>query len=130
MVLISYVFGIFFIMAFIADCLPLIKSMQKISLLGKASFKTIGSAEIADSGKQKLLLHNSAGIFKQSLKITALVVIVLVIGYLLVLAGGFLKIVSCAAFFNCLETAQGIIISIIAFLSYFLIKKIYARARL
>jgi hypothetical protein len=128
--LISSVFAIFFIMAFIADGLPLIIAMQQMSILAKASLKTIGTDKMTDSEKQKLLLINSANIFKQSLKIAALVAIVLTLGYLLIFAGGFFKLVNDKAFFSFLGSTGGIIISMLGFLFYFLIKKLYARARL
>ena len=130
MVLISYVFAVFFILAFLADRLPLIKSINKLSMLGKISLTTISSDAMEDSEKQKLLLANSAEIFKLSLKIAALVLLVLAAGYLLVWAADLLNIVKSPLLFSFLDTVTGIVISIFAFSSWFLIKKIYARARL
>ncbi|HZY38434.1 MAG TPA: hypothetical protein VFE53_17370 [Mucilaginibacter sp.] len=129
-VLISYIFVVSIILAVLADRLPLIKSIGKISALGKISLKIIHSKEIDDTEKQKLLLANSAVIFTQSLKIAALVILVLAVGYLLVLAGDFTRILKRPVLLKYMESVPGISISIIAFLAYFLIKKIYDRTRL
>jgi hypothetical protein len=130
MVLISFVFAIFFILAFAADRLPLIKLIQKISALSKMSLKTISTEAIDDTEKQKLLLANSAGIFKLSAKLAGLVILVLTVGYTLALAGDLLGIVKTPVLFAYLETVPGAVISVLAFCSYFLLKKIYVRARL
>jgi hypothetical protein len=130
MLLISYVFAVFFILALMVDRLPLIKFINEISMLSKTSFTTIGSNTMEDSEKQKLLLTNSASIFKLSLKIATLILLVVAAGYLLMLAGDLLNIVKSPLLFSFLDTVPGIVISILAFSSWFLIKKIYVRARL
>jgi len=130
MVLISYIGAIFFSLAFLSDQLPLIKFLRKISTLSKMSLKTIGSEIVEDGEKQKLLLANSAGIFKLSAKLASLVLLVLAIGFQFVLIGDFLGIVKTKALFAYLETVTGMVVSVLAFCSYFVFKKIYARARL
>ena len=130
MALISCTYVLFFILAFVADRLPLIKIMRKISALGKVSLETIGSTHIPDTEKQKILLANSGTIFKQSLIMIALVLLVLGIGFLLTLGADVLGIVKRPILFDYLDSATGIIISVVSFGSYFLLKKIYARARL
>jgi len=130
MVLVSYVFAVFFILAFVADRVPLIESVKEISALSKESIKTISSTAIKDSQKQRILLANSAAIFKYSLKITCLALLILIGGYLLAFVGDELGIVKISVLFGFLETVTGIMTTLMAFGSYFLLKKIYARARL
>jgi hypothetical protein len=130
MVLVSYVFAVFFILAFVADRVPLIESVKEISALSKESIKTISSTAIKDSQKQRILLANSAAIFKYSLKITCLALLILIGGYLLAFVGNELGIVKISVLFGFLETVTGIMTTLMAFGSYFLLKKIYARARL
>jgi len=130
MLLISYEFALFFILAFVADRVPFIRAAKEISALSKESIKTMKSVIIDDSEKQKVLLANAAAIFIRSLKITGLILLILIGGYLLAFAGDEFGIVKISVLFSFLETATGIIISLLAFGSYFLLKKIYARARL
>jgi len=129
-VLISFTYAVFFMLAFVADLLPLIKFTRQISTLTKMSVKTIGSVSLTDSEKQRILLGNSSQIFKQSLKIGAIVVLILVIGYLIMLVANFFQLVKRAVFFNFVESIGGITVSVLAFCSYFLIKRVYVRARL
>ena len=130
MALISEVSVIFFVMAFLADRLPLMKYIRKVIELNRISFDIIGSGNTGDADKQKLLLANSAAIFVQSLKLSGSVLLVLAAGCLLILAGNFFNIVTTSVLLAYLETITGIVISVLAFCFYFLIKKIYDRARL
>lgn len=129
MVLISYVYLLFFILAFAADRVPFIEAVKEILVLSKKSLNTISSTAVEDREKQKILLTNAAGIFIRSLKIAGPALLILIGGYLLASVGDELGIVKISALFGFLETLTGVTISLLAFGSYFLIKKVYARAR-
>jgi len=129
MVLISYEFALFFILAFVVDRVPFIEAIKEISNLGKHAITTINSATIEDSEKQKILLADSAGIFIRSLKIAVLALLILIGGYLLAFVGDEFNIVKISVLFRFFESIMGIVVSVLAFGSYFLIKKVYARAR-
>ena len=129
MVLISYEYALFFILAFVADRMPFISAVKEILALSSDSIKTINSVAVEDREKQKMLLVNAAGIFKRSLQIAGLALLILIGGYLLAFAGDESGIVKISVLFNFLETITGIIICLLAFGSYFLLMKIYGRAR-
>ena len=129
MVLISEVFVLFFLLAFLADRLPLVKSIRKIAGLSKNSGAIIGSNTVSDVDKQKLLLLNSVGLFKQSLILAVLILLVLLAGYLLIMAADFCGTVKIAVLLAFLETFAGIAVSILSFCCFFIIKKVYGRAR-
>ena len=130
MALISYEYALFFILAFVADRVPFVKAVKEISALSKASLKTISSVAVEDREKQKILLANAAGIFIRSLKIAGLALLILIGGYLLAFVVDELGVVKISVLSGFLETVTGIMISLLAFGSYFILKKIYARARL
>ena len=97
MVLISYVYLLFFILAFAADRVPFIEAVKEILVLSKKSLNTISSTAVEDREKQKILLTNAAGIFIRSLKIAGPALLILIGGYLLASVGdelGIVKILS------------------------------------
>jgi len=123
---ISYLGAVCLLLAFLTDRLPLITIANKISQLAKNSLGTIRSATANDEEKQKIILSNSRGIFIGSVKISALVLLVLTLGYLLLLAANIFHY----SLLTYAETKSGILVSFIFFFLYFLVKKLYVRSRL
>src|SRR5277367_210289 len=124
-VIISYLYAVFFILALLADRLPFLSIINNISRLSKGSFQTIRSDIIDDSKKQEILLANSFGLFKQSLKLTGLILLVSACGFLLLLSGGVFKPLSYRILFDYTMTTYGLLLAIISFFSYFLLKRLY-----
>ncbi len=126
----SYLFVVFFILALLSDFLPFLAVIKNILLLNKNSFQTIGSADVADSEKQSILLANSAGIFRLSVKLLGLVLLLTTCGFLLLLLSGIFQPMGYKNLLNYLATVQGAVISALAFVSYFLLKRLYGKVRL
>lgn len=127
---IIYLFIVFFLVAWLADRLPFMKTVGGINRISRNSLETIQSESIDDASKQGILLRNSLGILKHSLLIiafTALLVILLVIG---LEASVFVKPLNSAYLTDFLISINGIILSVVSFLSYFLLKKLYGRFRI
>lgn len=130
LIAIIYLFIVFFLIAWAADRLPFIKAVSHISKLSRISFETIQSEDIDDSAKQDILLGNSFGILKQSLLIIAFTALLLLILFLCFKVSGILNPLSFNYLTEFLISFAGIIVSIVSFLSYFLLKKLYGRFRL
>lgn len=128
--IISYLYIVFFILAFLADRLHFLSIISNISRLGKSSFQIIRSDAIEDSKKQEILLTNSFGLFKQSLKIAGLILLVLVCGFLLLVLWAIVQNLNYRILVDDVMTVYGLLLSIISFFSYFLLKKLYVKIRL
>ena len=128
--IISYLYAAFFILAVLVDRLPFVATINSISLLSKNSFQTINSVIIEDSKKQEILLANSFDIFKQSLKLAGFVILVMFCGLLFLCLVGIFNYLMALALLDYLETISGIVISVISFSSWFLVKKLYVKIRL
>ncbi len=129
-VIISYLYAVFFILAILADRLPFLSIINNISRLSKGSVHTIRSDAIEDSEKQRILLTNSFGLFKQSLKLTGLILLVSVCGFLLLLLSRVFKHLSYRVLFDYMMTTYGLLLAFISFFSYFLLKRLYVKVRL
>lgn len=129
-VIISYLYAVFFILAILAERLPFLRIINNISRLSKGSIHTIKSDTIEDSEKQEILLTNSFGLFKQSLKLTGLIILVSACGFLLLLLSGGFKHLSYRILFDYMMTTYGLLLAIISFFSYFLLKRLYVKVRL
>ena len=129
-IIISYLYVVFFILAILADRLPFLTIINNISRLSISSFQTIRSDIIDDSKKEKILLFNSFGIFKQSLKMTGFILLVSACGFLLLLLSGIFQHLSYRVLFVYMITTHGLLLSIISFFSYFLLKRLYVKIRL
>jgi len=125
----AYLFIIFFILALIADHLPFFKIINNISSLGRISIETINSTGIDDPAKQKILLTNSLGLLKESLKIIVFTALLIGLLFLWLILGDLFKPLTYDHLTDYLLTNSGIILSIVSFLSYFLVKKLYVRFR-
>ena len=124
---IIYLFIVFFLAAWLADSLPFMKTVGGINRISRNSLETIQSKSIHDAEKQDILLRNSLEILKHSLFIiasTALIVILLVI---CLEASIFIKPLNSDYLTEYLISINGILLSIVSFLSYFLLKKLYGR---
>lgn len=130
LIAIIYLFIVFFLIAWVADRLPFIKAVSHISKLSRISFETILSEETDDSAKQAILLGNSFGILKQSLLIIAFTALLLLILFLCLKVSVIVNPLNFNYLTGFLISFAGIIVSIVSFLSYFLLKKLYGRFRL
>ena len=128
--LVGYSFVVFFILAFLVDRLPFMVIINKILALNKLSLQTITSTEIEDSKKQEMLMANSMNIFKESSKLVGLILIVAACGFLFTLLFGLIPHKSYTDLLDYVKTLGGILLSVVAFVSYFLIKKLYVKFRL
>jgi len=124
-------FIVFSLLAVIADNLPFLTAIKEILQSGASSFETIRSKDMEDIKKEKILLANSLGMFMQSLKIIAFILLVVACGALLILIiSAFYRSVSFGFLIDYTISVNGLIISVAAFFSYFLIKKLYVKIRL
>jgi pilus assembly protein TadC len=128
--IISYLYIVFFIIAALVDYLPFLPTIKKTSSLGFNSLQTISSNNIEDSEKMKILLANSLNIFKQSLKMLALIIWVAFSGYVLLLLSVVFKSLSYRVLLSYVITLNGLVLSVVSFFSYFLLKKLYVKIRL
>lgn len=124
-------FIIFFLLAVIADNLPFLPAIKRVLQIGAGSLETMRSKDIEDIKKEKILLANSLGMFIQSLKIIAFILLVVVCGALFIfIISVFYRSVSFGFLIDYTISVNGLIISVAAFFSYFLIKKLYVKIRL
>jgi hypothetical protein len=128
--IISYLYIVFFIVAAIVDHLPFLLIMKRTSLYASNSLRTINSNELEDLEKKKILLANSFNIFKQSLKMLALVILIAFSGYVLLIISVVFKPLNCNVLLSYIITLNGLILSLVSFFSYFLLKKLYVKIRL
>ena len=128
--LISYLYVFFIALALLADRFPFATIVKSIALLGVSSFKTIRSDTTDDSEKEKRLLANSWGIFLQSIKIIAFIILIASGGLILLLTGSCFRSLTYGDLLSYIITFNGLILSVISFLSYYLLKKLYVKIRL
>jgi hypothetical protein len=122
-------FVTFFLSAIFFDKLPMIESMRRISVIGKKSLFTISVRSGSDLRKEKLLRHYSSLMFLESLRISIYIAMVLAatVGIYSILSLVFMK---GGIEFEYLVTLRGIVVTLIAFSSFFLIKYLYGRKRI
>jgi hypothetical protein len=130
LIAIIYLFVIFVLIAWMADTIPFIKTARSISGLSQSSIQTIQSEKIDDSEKQSILLANSLGIMKHSILIIFYTAALIGILLFLLKVSEYITSLNFEYLSNYLIRLEGIILSIVAFLSYFLIKKLYVRFRI
>ena len=127
---IIYLFIVFFLVAWLADRLPFMKTVGGINRISRNSLETIQSESIDDAEKQGILLRNSLGILKHSLLIIALTALLVILLVICLEASIFIKPLNSAYLTEYLISINGILLSIVSFLSYFLLKKLYGRFRI
>jgi hypothetical protein len=130
LIAIFYSFIVFFLVAWLADRLPFIKTAGAINRISRNSLQTIQTESIKDSEKQGILLRNSLEILKYSLLIIAFTVLLVVLLVICLEASVFIKPLNPAYLTDFLISIQGILLSVLSFLSYFLMKKLYGRFRI
>jgi hypothetical protein len=128
--MIGYLYFAFFIIALIADFLPFSPIIKTVSSLAINSVQTIKSKNINDSEKEKILLFNSFEIFKHSIKLIGFILLILIFGGVLLLISTLFKSLDQSVLFHYVLTINGLLLSVISFLSYFLLKKLYVRFRI
>ncbi|HWZ15295.1 MAG TPA: hypothetical protein VNW95_08650 [Mucilaginibacter sp.] len=126
----GYLYVVFFAIACLVDYLPFIPLIKTISSLSMGSMHTIRSDDISDTEKEKLLLKNSLQLFQQSLKLLGFVVLIAICGFILLFVSRLFKSLNYAVLLNYMVTLYGLLLSVIAFFSYFLVKKLYVKVRL
>jgi len=127
---IIYLFIIFLLIAWAADTIPFIKTAKRISGLSQSSLKTIQSEDLDDTAKQSVLLQNSLGIMKHSILIILYTAILIALLLFFLKVSEFISPLNFDYLSNYLISLNGIILSLVGFLSYFLLKKIYVRLRI
>lgn len=130
LIAILYLFVVFLLIAWAADTIPFFKKARSISDLSQSSMQTIQSDQIDDSEKQGILLRNSLGIMKHSLLIIFYTALLIGLLLLFLKISEFITSLNFDYLSNYIISTSGIILSIVAFLSYFLLKKLYVRFRL
>jgi len=130
LIAIIYSFIVFFLVAWLADRLPFIKTVGGINRISRNSLQTIQSESIEDSEKQGILLRNSFGILKFSLLIIAFTALLVGLLVICLEASVFIKPLNPAYLTDFLISINGILLSVVSFLSYFLVKKLYGRFRI
>ena len=124
---IIYLFIVFFLVAWLADSLPFIKTVGGINRISRNSLETIQSKSIHDAEKQDILLRNSLEILKYSLLIIAFTALIVILLVICLEASIFIKPLNSDYLTEYLISINGILLSIVSFLSYFLLKKLYGR---
>ncbi len=130
LIAIIYLFVVFLLIAWAADTIPFIKTARSISGLSQSSMQTIQSEQIEDSEKQRIILSNSLEIMKHSMLIILYTAALIGILLFFLKASEFITSLNFDYLSNYLISLSGIILSIVAFLSYFLLKKLYVRFRI
>jgi len=125
---ISYVFVVFLTTALLVDIAPFITLTKTISTLSLHSLRTINTTDLDDEKKQSLLLSNALGILKVSFKILGLIILIGVWVYSLLLIS-FIFTLSFRVLNDFVLSFAGLILSVVAFICYFLLKKLYVKFR-
>lgn len=124
------VFLIFFLSALFFDKLPLIKSILEINSIGKRTIYVFQSKTASDYRKERLMKWYSLRLFIESIKIVFLISVVSFVAYLLLYFAAKFILSDESNVFGFLITIQGGLISVLAFIVYYLFKMIYAKFKL
>ncbi len=127
---IGYLYFVFLIIAALSDRLPFFSSIRLVSSLTIDSVQTIKSTSLEDTQKEKFLLANSFNILKNSLILLGYILLLVLLGFILLLFSEFIKLLKLSVLLSSIPTLMGLVVSIISFFSYYLIKKIYVKVRL
>lgn len=121
------VFVVSIISAYLFDLMPVAKNTGLIFELQRLSFCVIRDQKLTDEQKQKILLTNAAKLLLVTLKLLFFFCIVTLPFYVLVELSTFFLAMNIE---STLISVTGISLSAFAFVSYFLLKKIYGRFRI
>jgi len=128
--IISYLFIVFFVIAWLVDHLPFLPLIKNVSGLSMGSMQIIKSNDISDLDKEKLLLAGSLKIFRESLKLLSFIILIAACGFALVAISSVFNILNYAILLKYMATLYGLLLSVFSFISYFLLKKLYVKVRL
>ena len=128
--IISYLFIVFFVIAWLVYHLPFLPLIKNVSGLSMGSMQIIKSNDISDLDKEKLLLAGSLKIFRESLKLLSFIILIAACGFALVAISSVFNILNYAILLKYMATLYGLLLSVFSFISYFLLKKLYVKVRL
>ena len=121
------IFGIGVFSAFLFDLMPVVKNTGLIFQLQKASFSAIQDPTKSDEQKQRILLINSGKLLLTTLKLLLFFcVIILPFALLTVICKEF----TTTNIETLLVSTSVIVLSLFAFISYFLLKKMYGKLKI
>jgi len=121
------ILGFGLLSALLFDILPIVKNSIFIFEIQRLSFSIIQDQKLTDKQKQKLLLTNSGKIFRVTLKLIFFFCVVLLPFAILVKLSSIFSTINIESI---LISLTGILLSTLAFISYFLLKKIYGKFRI
>jgi len=108
----------------------LLKFIQEIQSLGMRVLFIFQSKNASDYKKERLLKLYSLLLFKASIKIVFIIIIISLLGFLLIfLSAKFILSPDCNVY-EFILSFKGFFVSILAYIIYFLFKKFYAKYRL
>lgn len=125
-----YLYILFLLLAFLSDILPFLSLAKIIFSVSTDSFKVIRSDLLDDKQKEHFLLNNSAAIFINSIKIIGLILLLLLCGLLLLLVIAICNRIDYITLIKYTTNFDGLKLAVIAFLTYYLLKKLYVGIRL
>lgn len=114
--------------ALIFDLMMIMRIVTNVVSLSKDSLQVMKAQDLDDDTQQKLLLSISGKVFLSTIKLGGSI-LVIVVPFLAIHVIEILTM-GTTSFADRLGSLAGIVASLLGFLSYFGIKKIYARARL
>ena len=124
------VFVLCIAVALCSDILPFLKSIKDIISLGCRILNIFQSKTSSDFRKERLMKWYSLHLFFASIKIIFFVLILFLGVFLILLFLSRFILPPDSNIFQYFITLKGVIVSILAFIFYYLFKKAYARFRL
>lgn len=121
---------VFFFSALIFDNLPFIKCINQINSISKHIIFALKSKTASDYRKERLMKWYSLRLFMKSIKIAVLISVVFFTSFLLLYFASRFILSNGSNVISFLITIQGGSISILAFIVYYLFKRLYAKLRL
>ena len=127
---IVWIFVLFFTIGLFLDWLPFVKSLQRLNFLRGRILYVFQSKTFTDYRKERLLKCYALRLFLASVKIAFLILIVTIVAYLLLLFVSRFLFSADFKVFEFIVTVQGFLVSVLAFIVYYLFKRIYVKFRL
>jgi len=124
------VFVLCFGVAMLSDKLPFLKLLKEIISLGNRVFNIFQSKTSSDYRKERLMKWYSLHLFFASIKIIFFVLIIFLGAFLILLFFSGFILPPDSNIFQYVITFQCGIVSVLAFIFYYLFKKAYAKFRL
>lgn len=114
--------------ALIFDLMTIMRRVNRLIGLSKDSLEVMKSEDIDDDKRQKLLFSISGKVFLSSLVLSGMMMVITIPFLIIHIAE--ITILKTESFATSLGSFTGIVVSILGFLFYFGIKRIYARSGL